>query len=41
MTDTPFRDSPRPAVRYEIRWSRVLELAAVSASLFALVRLLF
>jgi hypothetical protein len=33
--------SARAPVRYQIRWNRALELAAVTASLAALVRLLF
>lgn len=41
MTDTAAQRPLRPAVRYEIRWRRVLELAAVSASALALVSLLF
>lgn len=35
------RAPPRFHARYEIRWSRAAELAAVSASLIALVAQLF
>lgn len=41
MTDT-IADRPlRAAVRYQIRWNRALELAALSASALALASLLF
>lgn len=40
MTDTTAHRPLRPA-RYEIRWDRALELAALAASALALVRLLF
>jgi hypothetical protein len=37
----PIRSTGRLPARYEIRWSRAAELAAVSASLIALVAQLF
>ncbi|HVI34018.1 hypothetical protein [Phenylobacterium sp.] len=41
MTDTAAHRPLRAAVRYEIRWKRAMELAALTASALGLVSLLF